>query len=168
MKKTLIILRHGKAETAKPAQEDHERILAERGIKAAKRMGRYLKEENLVPQKVMCSSATRTVETLMKLEAGYREPLPVEYSDKLYMATENQLLQIVAAQPDTVNSLMLIGHNPGMHELAVRLSSDGDKKDLEQVRAAFPTCALAIVELKNWQDKRGELKLFVTPKTLPE
>ncbi len=166
--KTLIILRHGKAESARPGQEDHDRILAERGVKAAKRMGGYLKEKGLFPEKVLCSTATRTVETLMKLEEGYRQPLPVEYSDKIYMATENQLLSIIAVQSDEIKSLMIVGHNSGLHELAARVSGEGDKKDLEQVRAAFPTCALAVIELKSWQDKQGELKIFVTPKTLPE
>lgn len=173
MQKTLIILRHGKAEPARGSQEDHERPLAERGVRDARRMGEYLAEQGIRPDKILCSAAARTKETLDHLlsglgigDAGLGKR--VEISDALYLATDSQLLKIIAAQPESLPSLMLIGHNPGMHELCVRLAAEGDRKDLSQLAAAFPTCALAQFTLNAWQDKRGALKRFVTPKTLPD
>jgi phosphohistidine phosphatase len=171
--KTLYILRHAKAQEGQSGQEDHDRQLNARGIEAAKQMGKYLHKQKFWPDKVLCSTSARTVETLMKIEEVYKHPLPVEYSDKLYLASANGMLNVVASVPEEVSSLMLIGHNPGMHQLCVKLARVGDAKLLEKLLLKFPTCALAVIDLGSvpWRDVgkvKGELKNFITPKMLEE
>jgi phosphohistidine phosphatase len=172
-KKSLYLLRHAKAEAGHAAQEDHDRVLAERGRQAAADMGKYLASRHIRPARVLCSTAVRTVETLMKLEAQYHEPLPVEYSDRLYMASINILLSVIATVPDDIAGLMLIGHNPGVHQLALKLAKSGDDALLDQLAIKFPTCAFVAIDLGNihWGDAahaHGKLDLFVTPKDIDE
>ena len=94
--------------------------------------------------------------------------MDIEFSDALYNASAGQLLQIIITQPEELNSLMIIGHNPGLHELAFHLSRGGERDRQRQLAAAFPTCALAVINLDKWSDASGVLQLFVTPKELPD
>jgi phosphohistidine phosphatase len=169
--KTLYILRHAKAKEGVAGQDDHARELNERGVGAAKAMGAHLRKSGIHPDKVLCSSSARTTETLMKMEEGTREPMPIEYSEKLYLASANALLTVIAGMGEDVSSLMLIGHNPGMHQLAVKLAGHGNPKQIEKLVEKFPTGALAEIDFGKieWRDvliTRGELRQFVTPKML--
>jgi phosphohistidine phosphatase len=172
MQKILIILRHGKAEVAKSGQDDHERPLAERGKVETDRMGAYAAAHSIHPQKILCSTAVRTRGTLKCFLDGKNGPVPeVEYVDKIYNASENQLLQAIASQPENVETLMVIGHNPGLHQLALRFALKGEPAMISQIVAEFPTCALARIDLGAiaWRDVRksqGMLSLFVTPKLI--
>jgi phosphohistidine phosphatase len=189
MQKTLILLRHAKAEAG---QDDHARPLAERGIKEAHAMGAYMAAHDILPQKTLCSTARRTRETLNSLSLWERvtsasesgegphpaafgvHPLPegegiIEFSDAIYNVSENQLLEAVAKTAEEISSLMMIAHNPGLHQLALRLSRAGDDKTLRQLAAEFPPCSLAVIELGNisWREiksARGKLEMFVTPR----
>jgi len=307
MEKTLIILRHAKAEAG---EDDHARRLAERGVREAGQMGAAMAERGIVPQKILCSTARRTRETLESLhipppgggrlgggqertltypfqhiiknaqalrksmtdaesllwyflrrqqfgvkfrkqhpvgnyiadfacldpkliveldggqhneedaikkdekrtqfleEQGFKIlrfwnndilqnteevletiynslhgtqcpppnlPPPgggiIEFSDALYNASENQLLQTAAAQPENISSLMIIAHNPGLHQLALKLAREGDAQLLRRLAVEFPTCALVVIDLGDiaWCDigkTRGTLKNFLTPKML--
>lgn len=169
-RKTLILLRHGKAEPAKGEQEDHERPLADRGFRDSERMGEWLAAQGIRPDKILCSTSQRTRQTFDKFQEGYGKRLPVAYESALYLATDSQLLKIIAAQPDSLNSLMLIGHNPGMHELALKLATEGDEKHIRQLAMKFPTGALAWFALNgHWEiavKAGGTLQEFVSPKTL--
>lgn len=164
MQKTLILLRHAKAEAG---QDDHARPLAERGVEEAKRMGAFMREQDIVPQKILCSTATRTRQTLeySLLDAD------VEFSKTTYNASENQHLKNIAAQSDDIQSLMIIAHNPGLHQLALRLSREGDSALIRQMAQEFPPASLVVIDLGDisWSDiptARGTLKTFITPKTL--
>lgn len=169
--KTLYILRHAKAQEAVAGQDDHVRQLNERGIRAAKDMGKYLFKQKIQPDKVLCSSAVRTTETLLKVEEAYLQPLPTEYTEKLYLASGNAMLTLISGIPDNILKLMLVGHNPGMHQLVLKLARTGSEKLLDKLAEKFPTCAFAEIDLGkiDWRDigrTRGNLKNFVTPKTL--
>lgn len=169
--KILYILRHAKAETGNPAQDDHDRVLSPRGVEAVAIMGKYCKEHAILPEKVLCSTATRTVETLMKLEEAIKRTLPVEYSRKLYLASAGEVLNMLAQVPETISKLMVIGHNPGLHQLALKLARTGDDAVLDALTLKLPTCALVAVEFADasWaelRNLRGKLLDFKSPKML--
>jgi phosphohistidine phosphatase len=164
MKKTLILLRHAKAEAG---QDDHARPLAARGVEEAKLIGAYLRKQGIAPQKILCSTSKRTRQTLEGLSIKGN----IEFSDATYNASEKQHRENIAAQPDNISSLMVIAHNPGLHQLAVELARVGDAKLRRQLAMEFPPCSLVVIDLGDmaWSDiftARGTLELFVTPRML--
>lgn len=171
MQKTLYILRHAKAENGHAHQDDHSRKLVERGIEAAQITGAFLFRQGVKPSKVICSDAVRTHETWSQIESIYPTPLNVEFSRKIYMASANEMMGVLARLPSQLPSVMLIGHNPGVHQLCLQLAKDGDEDLLDMLYLKFPTCALAVIELgemawSNIHDARGRLVDFITPKML--
>jgi phosphohistidine phosphatase len=159
----LILLRHAKSSWTDPVLADHERPLNPRGRRAAARMGRYLREEGIVPDVVLCSSARRTRETLELL--GLDRPVDVAVEDELYGADADALLARLRRVGDAVASVLLIGHNPGTQELALVLTGDDERLD------SFPTAALADLRLSavTWADLRpgaATLQAFVLPRQL--
>ena len=127
----LYLLRHAKSSWDDPGLVDHDRPLAPRGRQAAEAIGAYLREHDIGPELVLCSSAARTRETLERVG------LTGQIEDALYGAGASALLARLHEVPDEVASVMLIGHNPGMRQLAVDLAGLDDK---------FPTAALATLE----------------------
>jgi len=171
MQKNLYILRHAKAETGLPHQDDHSRKLVERGIQAAQIMGAHMFRQGIKPDKVICSDAVRTHETWSQIESIYPVPLNVEFSRKLYLASANEMLQSLVRLPNQLSSVMLIGHNPGVHQVCLKLAKEGDEDLLDRMYLKFPTCALAVINLgdttwENIADARGALTDFITPKML--
>src|SRR5215468_6012499 len=136
VERTLYLLRHAKSSWDDPALADHERALAPRGRRDAALVGEHLRSLGVEPQLVLCSSSVRTRETLELVLPATGGPT-VSFEDGLYGASSDVLLARVRRVPDDVGSLMLIGHNPGMQDLAVTLASTGDGLDL--VQAKFPT-----------------------------
>jgi phosphohistidine phosphatase len=164
MPKTLLILRHAKAEPAGDFAEDHLRPLAERGHVQAKAMGEYLREFRLKPQHILCSTATRTRETL----DGLTLDVPVAFSEKLYLASAGELLVMLNALPESAETVLIVGHNPGMHELVALLTYDAAREDdIERLRDGFPPCALAMLTFDrpwaNLTPDACQLARFVTP-----
>jgi phosphohistidine phosphatase len=146
----LYLLRHAKSSWDEPGLADHDRPLARRGKRAADAMGRYMREHGIEPEVVLCSSATRTRQTLERLG------LPdARIEPELYGADAATLRALI---PDA-SSAMLIGHNPGMQDLALSLARSGAK--LGELAEKFPTGALATIELDT-----GELVDFVRPRDL--
>lgn len=173
--KTVLILRHAKSDWGDPAVRDHERALNERGRDAAPKMGAYLKTKKYKPDLILCSSAKRTMETceLVKPFVGARVATVVE--EGLYLAELRQLLERLRWLDDDVGTVMIIGHNPGLEQLAIGLSASPKTSDEERLhrrmREKFSTCALAVVELAvaSWREVRlgaGTLKDFMRPKDL--
>lgn len=168
MTKTLYILRHAKAETGTPTQEDHTRALTERGIVAAQQMGARLFRQGIIPDLVLCSTAVRTRQTWQYVGLAYTPAPPVQYLERGYQASANEWLSLVAEVEDSVRSLLIIGHNPGLHQLCLKLAVQGDEPRLDAVSLKFPTCAFAAIELGevSWRDAsraRGTLTYFTTP-----
>jgi phosphohistidine phosphatase len=170
---TLSLLRHAKSSWADSKLEDHERPLAKRGTKAADAMGAFIAREGLRPDLVLCSGSVRTRATLALVLPEFGNPAPqVVFDDVLYMATPAALLGRVQQVKSDMRHVMLIGHNPGMHALALELTGKGNRKDVEALATKFPTCALAVLTFKarKWPDigsGGGKLELFMSPRRLP-
>ena len=135
-------------------------------------MGRHLAGGGVRPDVVLCSPALRTRETLELVAKPLRAELAVEFDGELYLATERDLQARIEQVPDGAASVMLVGHNPGVGELAAQLAARGDPAAIDALHEKFPTGALAEFRIhsQRWrQFARGcELVSFVTPKTLPD
>jgi phosphohistidine phosphatase len=162
--KRLFLLRHAKSSWNDEGLADRDRPLAGRGRRAAKVMARHLQEEKISPALVLCSPARRTRETL----EGVSPSGEVRIEDELYGASGTELLERLRDVPDEVESVMLIGHNPAIEELALGLASGGAR--LEDMERKFPTAALATLTAPDsWKELApgsAELVAFVTPKEL--
>jgi phosphohistidine phosphatase len=166
---TLYLLRHAKSSWVDPALHDHERPLAPRGRRDGKRIAKHLVRLGIEPELVICSSAERTRETLELLRPALGATSTIMLEEELYVAPSDQLLERIRAVPDAVASLLLIGHNPGLQQLALVLASAG--AELERLEAKFPTAALATLALPNasWSQLSpadAVLAAYVVPKQL--
>ena len=148
----LIIVRHAKTEESHPAG-DHARALTERGIRDAAALGVWLESGLLLPDVVLCSTAVRARQTLAHL--GHT--LPTELYEQLYLAEPDAMLQLLSQCDDATKTVMLIGHNPGLHALVVAMMHDATHEDhVQQLAQKFPTCTAAVLELSlsHWSDLR--------------
>jgi phosphohistidine phosphatase len=150
--RTLLLLRHAKSSWTDPQLPDHERPLAPRGVRAAQLIAAYLNEAGLAPEIVLCSSARRAQQTLELVAAAFRGSPQVLVERDLYDADPDDLMTRLQLVDQAVSSLMLIGHNPALEELARMLAGDGDSAALDQLAEKFPTAALAILTVKDWAD----------------
>ncbi|MFA1541603.1 SixA phosphatase family protein [Actinomadura monticuli] len=152
---TLIVLRHAKA-VAGFGTADIDRVLNDRGRRDAAAAGEWLRANDLVPAHTLCSPAARTRETLalLALDTG------VSYEPGIYDNDPDGLLALVTEAPDDAGTLLLVGHNPSVHQLVHDLTG--------QAPETFPTCALAVIDLPGtWPDVRrglGTLRTVRTPK----
>jgi phosphohistidine phosphatase len=162
----LLLLRHAKSDWGDASLRDHDRPLAGRGRKAASRMGAHLRAEDLRPDLVLCSSARRTRETCERL--GLEAETSVE--DGLYGAAADDLLARIRAVPEPVGDVLLIAHNPGVHDLAIELAGPDLGEQAVRLREKFPTGALAVFEVHgDWSGfapGRARLATFVVPREL--
>jgi phosphohistidine phosphatase len=163
--KRLLLLRHAKSSWDDPALADHDRPLAPRGRRAAKLVRDHLRSEGIGPALVLCSSAVRARQTLERVDPGGK----VSVEPELYGASGDELLERLRALPRDVESVMLVGHNPAIQDLAVTLAG-GAGDDFEAVERKFPTGALATLTFEgDWSGLapgRAELAGFVRPKQL--
>jgi phosphohistidine phosphatase len=167
----ILLLRHAKSAWDDPELDDYERPLAPRGRRAAAVMGVYLRDEGLVPDQVLCSAAARGRETWAGAARALAPPPPVEYDPALYMAPPERLLRRLRKLPDTVGSVLLVGHEGGVDALARRLTGRGEAALRRKLAEKFPTAALAViaVEADHWRDLAegaGTIVGLVAPKEL--
>jgi len=142
----LVLLRHAKAARESAGVSDHDRKLLPEGRRAAAAIGAAMRKAGLSPDVVLVSSSLRTQETLEELEAAdvWDERPNIDTLPALYMATSTQIRDAIKNLPETVRSALVIGHNPGLHELAAALAAPAPTKpDLSRLTEAFPTAALA-------------------------
>lgn len=168
MSKTLLLLRHAKSSWDDPDLTDHERPLAPRGRRASGLIASYLRTNRITPELVLCSSSARTRETLERISAGFAGEVEVEIEKGLYGTSPDHLLARLQEVSHDVGSLMMIGHAPGIPELARRLAGRG--ADLERLQGKFPTAALARLSFEgSWQalgPGTAELVGYVKPREL--
>jgi phosphohistidine phosphatase len=148
----LLLLRHAKSSWDDPGLSDHARPLNARGRRAAAAMSGAMRELGLQPDLVLVSSSRRTLQTLEAL-TPFDDNALIEPMDTLYLAPVSLLLEAVRKVPETVRSVLMIGHNPGLHELALALAGDvatagggggrGPSVAASRLAEGFPTAALA-------------------------
>jgi phosphohistidine phosphatase len=167
----LLLLRHAKSSWEDAASQDRDRPLNARGRRAAVAMRRAMRDLGLAPDLILVSPAARTLETMSLLEPWDDTPL-VEPLDELYLAAAARLLGTLRAVAETVRTVLLIGHNPGMHDLAVALTDPrtSAEKPVRGLREGFPTTALAEFSVAGpWSRLDaggGRLLRFLTPRML--
>ena len=175
----LMLLRHAKTEHAAPSGHDQDRRLDERGRLDAAAIGTWIGRHPPLPDAVLISTAVRARQTweiardAMKNAVRVHQPR-VELLDELYGAEPTQLLRLIRlAEVTNPARLMLIGHNPGMHELALMLAGSGDAAAKKSLEDNLPTAGLAILDfaVDDWSEvafRRGELVRFTSPKLLKQ
>lgn len=161
------MLRHAKASRESPTVGDFDRPLAKRGWADGRSIGSEMRQRGLHPDAVVASPATRVVETLAAVAEGYGL-LDAEFDKRIYDNSLEALLGIVREADDEAQRLMLIGHNPGLQELLLRLTVDDADGLRVEVAEKFPTAAIAVVELPihEWRDVRagtGRITSLIRP-----
>jgi phosphohistidine phosphatase len=169
--KKLFLLRHAKSDYPNNVNDDHARPLNKRGEADCRKIARYLKENNISPQAILASDATRTTSTINNLLRETASATQVQFLSKLYLATPGEILKEVAKIDNSLQSAMIVAHNPGIEQLARILIKDGKPESLAKIRIKYPTCALTCLELDtdSWSridPQSGYLANFITPKML--
>ena len=167
-------MRHAKSSWEDYSQSDMDRPLAPRGKKDAPKMGRYLSEQNLHPDLVLCSPAQRTRETLARLQSTYPASLPVKFDKMIYSAGMGHgLIPLIHNLDTTLSHVMIIGHNPAMQELALALINwTTDSEETHQIlQRKFSTGTIVSMTFEgdDWQSVnlgRGSLSHYAAPKLL--
>ena len=166
--RTVILLRRGKSSWSDSTLADIDRPLAPRGERASRRIAKYIRRKRIRPT-LSSAPSLRTRQTLEAIEPSLGKDCSVELVPQLYAASERELLERLHALPESVSSVMLIGHNPGLQNLALVLASRG--ADLPLLEAKFPTGVLAtlVVHSESWaalSPGDAELVDYVVPRQL--
>lgn len=165
--KTLLVLRHGKSSWKDLSLDDHDRPLKKRGKRDAERVGAFLREQDLIPDLILTSSAKRARGTAKRVCKGgdFKGAVPVERVRRLYHAEPETIVEVLQGIDSIHNRVMIIGHNPGLEDLLELLRGEWSR---------MPTAALAEIRLPlaRWRDlnpeTRGDLRHLWTPDMLAE
>ena len=167
----LLVLRHAKSEKAVPGMLDRERPLNARGQRDAATMGAYIARHGLVPDGAVVSPVRRTRETWDHVSAELPAAPAPRYEQRLYNAGSDAILAAIRNADGDARTLMVIGHNPGLHELARTLIASGDVEWRERLNEGLPTAGLVVIDFAadDWRKLHahgGRLERFVTPRLL--
>ena len=160
--KTLLLLRHAKAENATGGSSDINRALNERGKKEAQAIGTFIRKQDLTVELVMCSPAVRARETAELVIAAAEATANVRYDQRIYEASPRQLLEIISEVEEDKSAVLLVGHNPGMEDLLRALTATGESM-------ATGTLAKINLRLDEWSrvtEDSGDLECIVRPDEL--
>jgi phosphohistidine phosphatase len=168
--RTLMLLRHAKAVVADGKIRDRDRPLASRGKKDAPKIGAYMNRHGLAPACVLISPAKRTQETWELVAPALGRRIEPIYEERLYDASAKTIMDVVRGAGECP-SLLVIGHNPGMHRVALELMATGDLDAREQLHENLPTSGLVTIEFPfdDWRKLHahaGRLQHFLTPAIL--
>lgn len=161
--KQILLMRHGKSDWSNPELEDFDRPLKKRGRKDSAMMGKLLNEKKQLPGVVLCSTAARAKETLARLQKSITLDADILYYDTFYYEGIEAIINALGKLPDKVNRAMVIGHNPTMENLVMRVFN------LEHKEIKMPTAAIAFISnntssWKTLQWKESKLDAILTPK----
>jgi phosphohistidine phosphatase len=172
----LLLMRHAKTEKDSPTGKDRDRPLDTRGLADAETMGLYLAQHDLLPQLALVSTAVRAQQTWQHVSAVWpgRARIAVEHLDDLYGADPGDLIRIIrAASVEDPQRLLVIAHNPGLHELALTLVTGGDTAAWRVLLENLPTSGIVSIDfsIDDWSNvsfRRGALERFVSPRLLKD
>jgi phosphohistidine phosphatase len=165
--KTLYLLRHAKSSWDDPSLGDHDRRLNARGRDDATHMAELIAKLEVPPELVLCSTATRTRQTLQL--AMPDTTVPVEFRERLYLASAMTLMAAIQGMDDRLDSIMLVGHNDGLHDFAQLLVGGGNAEAVRRLVQKLPTCGFVQLSFiaPNWAStgpESAKLQRFVTPR----
>jgi phosphohistidine phosphatase len=167
--KILTLLRHAKSGWDDPVKRDFDRPLNPRGRRAARTVGREMRSLGLSFDRAVASPARRVVETIEEVASSFG-PLAPDYDERVYLASAETLIELVRETPDRIERLLLVGHNPGLEELALFLA--GREGPLRaEVAVKYPTGTLAEIALPtvHWREVdegQGTIVRFIRPRDL--
>ena len=170
--KLVLLLRHAKSAWSQPGLDDHDRPLNRRGERAAEAVADHIVRNAPRPDLILCSTSVRTRQTLAPLVHRLTVPAPpIALERGLYLASEGGLMERLRALPEEVGTVLLVGHNEGIGELAKSLAGSGRATDLAALRAKYPTGTLATLRAPDtrWGElafRSAELLSFVRPRDL--
>ena len=170
MQRRVFLLRHAKSDWP-GGTEDYERPLAKRGRKAALLIADYLVTKSLKPDLVLVSGARRTRETWAIVESRLTRTAEIRILRTLYDAPAERILALLRDLDPRYREVLVLSHNPGLQEAALRLAGQGEGDALTRLRAKFPTAALACIlfDVAEWSEigqGNGYLERFVVPRSL--
>jgi len=166
----LMLLRHAKTERAGPGERDRDRKLTKRGQTDASLIGAYMAHHDLVPDLALVSPARRTQETWKLVAAAFAKAPRHVNEERIYNATAQGLMQLIV-ETRGARALLIIGHNPGLHDVAMQLIASGDVAMREKLSEKLPTSGLAVIDLafdawSRLHRQSGRIDRFVTPRLL--
>ncbi|MEX0168001.1 SixA phosphatase family protein [Streptomyces sp. LMG1-1-1.1] len=148
----LLLVRHAKAVRKDRRVDDIDRELSKRGRRDAHRTGQWLADSGPRADFVLCSPSRRTRQTWRLAASALDDPPPVVYDERLYNMPPSKLVSVLAERGPGLRAVVLVGHNPGIHELAAGLCGSGPPKLLKRVRAGFPTSGVVVIEVpEGWE-----------------
>jgi phosphohistidine phosphatase len=166
----LMLLRHAKTEQAEPGQRDRDRKLVKRGRNEAEIIARYMARHDLIPDLALVSPARRTQETWELISSGRKKAPRHVDDDRIYGAAPDELIRLIG-ETRAARSLLVIGHNPGLHEVALQLIASGDVAMRGHLSEKLPTLGLVVIDFAfdAWtklHPQSGRIERFVTPRIL--
>ncbi len=166
----LMLLRHAKTERADPGQRDRDRKLTKRGRDDAPVIGAYMARHGLAPDLALVSPAKRAQETWALVAPAFAKTPRLVTEDRIYNATTEALFKIIS-ETRGAHSLLVVGHNPGLHDFAVQLIASGDVEVRERVAEKLPTSGLVVIDLAfdDWSRLHlhsGRLERYITPRLI--
>lgn len=167
----LLLLRHAKSSWGDASLDDFDRPLNSRGRAAAPQIGRYMARNNLVPDRILCSSSRRTRETLADLLPEFRGEQCVRFLDDLYHESEYDYVGLIRNHGGSAEILLVIGHNPATHDTALSLIGRGPDELIDRIETKYPTAALSVIDFNgtSWQEitpHGGQVVDFIRPRDL--
>ena len=166
----LMLLRHAKTERAGPGEHDRDRKLMKRGRDDAALIGKYMSDHGLVPDLAIVSPAVRAQETWAQVAAGFATAPRTATDGRIYNAVPESLISLIG-ETRKASVLLVVGHNPGLHELALQLIASGNAQMRERITEKLPTSGLVVIDLPldDWPALRphaGRLERFVSPRLI--
>jgi phosphohistidine phosphatase len=169
--KTVFLLRHAKSSWDDPVERDFDRPLNKRGRRAAETIGRHIRAKSIAFDHVVASPAVRVIETLDAVEDGAGRKLGVAFDRRIYMASVLTLVDIIHETNAEYDSVLLVGHNPGLEDLIFMLTPHDDGPLRSEVDIKYPTATLSEMtfDVDRWEDVdegKGHLVRLIRPRDL--
>jgi phosphohistidine phosphatase len=166
----LMLLRHAKSDWPE-GTDDHQRPLAKRGRETSPLIGIYMAQKGLMPDLAIVSTARRAKETWKRARPAFKHDIVQRNEPRIYNASAKAILDVINETAPDVKVLLLVGHNPGLQDLALKLIGKGSQSDLSRLHRKYPTAGLVVIDfdVKRWRDVSdglGRLEWFETPKSI--
>ena len=167
----LMLLRHAKSDWTCPGVGDRDRGLTQRGRESALKVGEYMACHALGPDLAVCSPVARARDTWAIVSQAFADPPPLHYEERLYETKAEAILQVISGTEPSVHALLVVGHNPGLRDLAELLIATGDLEVRRRLLEKFPTAGLAVIDFALDESTRihpraGRLDRFIVPRQL--